>query len=60
MIRNSTLLFIMDSTVDESQFINVDEMLDPLGKCSIELEKAFKSIDFSPSKEVISNILMNA
>jgi hypothetical protein len=50
----------MDSTVDESQFINVDEMLDPLGKCSIELEKAFKSIDFSPSKEVISNILMNA
>jgi len=59
MNKNSTLLFIMDYSGDESEIINIDEMLDPYGKCSRELQNTFKSLDFSPRKELIHNILMN-
>jgi hypothetical protein len=60
MAENSTLLLIMDGSEGVSEIINIDEMLDPFGKCSQELENTLKSIDYSPREELISNILMNA
>jgi hypothetical protein len=59
MTGNSTLLYINDDSEGVAEFINVDEILDPNGKCSKELDIAFKSIVFSPSEELIAKILMN-
>jgi hypothetical protein len=50
----------MDCKLDESEIISIDELLDPCGKYSLELENTFKSIEFTPRQELISNILMNA
>ena len=58
MTRISTLLFLMDYSEGDSEIIDVDEFLDPFGKCSIELERTFKNIDFSPPEDIIANILM--
>lgn len=60
MTENSTFLFIMDGPEGESEIINVDELLDPWGAYSKELENAFRNFDFSPSQESINNILMKA
>jgi hypothetical protein len=60
MTRNSTLLFILDGSEGEKQCINIDEMLDPYGKSSKELNETFKGVDISPRKELIDKILMNA
>ncbi len=60
MIVNSTLFYFMDGSEGENELINIDEMLDPFGKCSLELENSFKSINFSPRKEIVEKILMNA
>ena len=60
MTENSTFLFIMDGLEGESEIINVDELLDPWGKCSMELENTFQNFDFSPTQEAINNILMKA
>jgi len=57
---NSTLLFIMDYSGDESEIIDIDELFDPSGKISLELEKTFKNVDFTPRQEIISNILQKA
>ena len=59
MNENSTFLFIMDIAEGKSEFIDIDEMLDPYGKCSIALERTFKNISLSPRQEVITKILMH-
>lgn len=60
MIVHSTLLFFVDGSEGENELIDIDEMLDPFGKCSQELENSFKSINFSPRMEIIEKILLNA
>ncbi len=60
MIENSTLLFFMDGYEGENELINIDEMLDPSGKYSLELKNSFESINFSPRQEIIEKILLNA
>ncbi len=60
MNGNSTLVFIFDSTEGVNDCIDIDEMLDPYGKSSLELERTFRNIQFSPSNEVLERILMNA
>ncbi len=57
MNENSTLLFIMDDFEGEGEIININDMLDPFGKCSNELEYTFKGIVFTPDEQLISNIL---
>jgi len=53
-------LYINDDSEGVAEFINVDEVLDPHGKCSQELEDVFKDIIFTPREELIVTILMNA
>jgi hypothetical protein len=53
-------LYINDDSEGVAEFINIDEILDPKGKCSQELDVAFKGIVFSPSEELIAKILLNA
>jgi len=60
MTGNSTLLYINDDSEGVAEFINIDEVLDPHGKCSQELENVFKDIVFTPREELIVTILMNA
>ena len=60
MIRNSTLLFILDGTDDENEITDVGELLDPEGKYNAELDKILSCIEYSPRQEVIENILKNA
>ncbi len=59
MTGNSTLLFILDGSEGESELVNVDDMLDPTGKCSKELQYTFGNLDLSPGNEVIQKILMS-
>jgi hypothetical protein len=60
MIENSTLLYIMDGSEDDSEIINVYDLLDPYGKSCKELETVFTGIEYSPRQEIISNILLKA
>ena len=60
MIGNSTLLFVLDESEGENELININDMLDPTGKYSQELESTFKCIDYSPPSKLIENILMNS
>jgi len=59
MNRNSTLQFITDEFKNQEEFFDVYEMLDPQGKSSSELKEIFRNVEFSPSNELISKILMN-
>ena len=54
------MLFFLDNSEGENELIDIDEMLDPYGQSYLELENTLKSIDFSPRKELIEKILMNA
>ena len=59
MNRNSTLLFILDGCEGENELFNLNDILDPCGKCNIELENIFKCIELSPRNETIKKILLN-
>ena len=57
MMKNSTLMVIVDKSNGESEIIDVDELFDLNGKYNRELNEIFSLIDHSPSDEVISRIL---
>lgn len=57
MVNNSTLLFIIDEPNSESEIINISELLDPKGEWNTELDNLFGVFDYSPSDEVINQIL---
>lgn len=59
MINNSTLLFIIDESNDDSEIINISEIFDLNDNCKAELDTVFGVFDYMPSDEVISRILKN-
>jgi len=57
MIRNSTLLYILDETAGLNELTDTENLLDFERNYKKELDYIFDRIDFSPSDKVIDTIL---
>lgn len=57
MVKNSTLMLIVDEIDGKSEIVDIDDLFDPNGAYNKELDEIFSLFDYSPSDKVISQIL---
>lgn len=57
MINNSTLFFIIDDTNYRNEIIDINRLDGMEDECFAELDTLFRTVDYSPSDEVVKRIL---
>ncbi len=57
MVNNSTLFLIIDESNNRSEIIDINKLNNLEDEITTELDVLFRTIDYSPSDEVINRIL---